>query len=109
MSSDAPTRITIIAEIVLDVTDPAALERAALAAIDVAEFGVVETGANVASVRDAEAEEVRGDPVAALSWLIDPERTVETIPGVTAGKVSWEVFPSEDDSLDAVLADDEVA
>jgi hypothetical protein len=88
-------RITITAEIVVDITDPDVLEKAALAAIEVAEFGVVESGTTVEQVRASEAAEVRGDAVAALAWLLDPERAVVGIPGLATDSVTWEVYATE--------------
>ncbi|MGF7236393.1 MAG: hypothetical protein ACQSGP_15725 [Frankia sp.] len=99
-----PSRITITSEIVVDVLDPRVLEQAALAAIEVEEFGVIESGTTVEQVRAAESADVRGDPVAALAWLLDPERALVGIPGVVTGSVTWEVYETGADADDG--ADD---
>jgi hypothetical protein len=94
-------RIMVTAQIVVEVIDPVALEKAALSGIDDAEFGVVEAGTTIAAVREAEAAEVRDDPVAAIAWLIDPERILDGVPGVATGSVTWEVAEASDDDLAA--------
>lgn len=74
-------KVKVIAEAIADIVDDAALESAALEAIDSAEF-VVEGGeSTLEEVRESVREEVRGDPFAALSWLADPCVMVE-FPGV---------------------------
>lgn len=92
-------RIMVTAQIVVEVIDPVALEKAALSGIDDAEFGVVEAGTTIDAVREAEAAEVRDDPVAAIAWLIDPERILDGVPGVATGSVTWEVAEAGDGDL----------
>src|SRR5690349_14361374 len=59
-------KVKVTAEVVLDVLDPAALERAALTAIDAAEF----TGGK--PERSDERARVTTGSAAAAEWLIDP-------------------------------------
>jgi hypothetical protein len=63
-------RIKVSAEAVFEVTDPAAVERAALASIEQASFAGEERSA--AEIVAEEQDAVRGDLVEAISWLAEP-------------------------------------
>lgn len=71
------------AEAVFEVTDPAAVERAALDSIEQANFAGDERA--TAELVAEEQEAVRGDLVEALSWLAEPmEMVAAEVPGVEA-------------------------
>ncbi len=60
-------RLTINAEVTVEVTDADALEAEALRRVAVAEF-VADADHSVEDIRAAESDDVRGDVAAALSW-----------------------------------------
>lgn len=70
-------------EVIVDITDEGALEQAAIADIETAEFSVSsEAGLTVAEVRQSEQGTVRGDPVAAVQWFVDSGAVIDERPGV---------------------------
>ena len=71
-------RVKVTVEVELDVVDPASLERAALAAVDAAEFTGGETE------RTDERAWVTSGPAAAVGWLVDPFLLAEGLTGVEA-------------------------
>jgi hypothetical protein len=73
--------VKVMAEVVVEITDEAALERRALADIEAAVISVGQ-GVNVEEVRAFEREAVTGDPVAAVERLADPGALVDDRPGV---------------------------
>ncbi|WP_158854650.1 hypothetical protein [Saccharothrix deserti] len=71
-------RLRITATVIVEVTDPEALEHAALRHIDRTDYGVDdEPGRTVDDVRAAERDYVRGDAAAALLELADPYMMVD--------------------------------
>ncbi|MBY8851316.1 hypothetical protein K7G98_24455 [Saccharothrix sp. MB29] len=70
--TDAIVRGLRVTASVVEVTDRAALERAALRRVDGTDYDVGDTGRTVDEVRAGERERVRGDVGAALSELVDP-------------------------------------
>jgi hypothetical protein len=79
----APVRVRISAEVPFEITDVAAIERAALNRIDSAEFSAsVEHSAE--EIRIEERASVRGDREGALLWLIDSESLLPDLDGVSA-------------------------
>lgn len=64
-------RVRVNAEVVIEITDETALEHEAVADIDSTEFSV-DGDTVVEDVRAEEREWVRGDPAAAVQWLVDP-------------------------------------
>ena len=61
-------RLTINAEVMVQVTDPEALKAEALRRVSAAEF-MADAGQSVDEIRAAESHDVRGDVARALSWL----------------------------------------
>ncbi len=85
-------RVKVMVEVELDVVDPAALERAALAAIDAIEFAGGETE------RSEEHTRVATGPAAAAEWLVDPFLLAEDLTGVEAtGSTSFAIDLDEAD------------
>ncbi|RRO17036.1 hypothetical protein EIL87_12235 [Saccharopolyspora rhizosphaerae] len=81
-------RVRITAEAIFEVTDPAAVEHAALDDIASSEFNVSE-GETQDEAVESERDEVRGDLAAAVSWLADPMRMISSdIPGIDASETS---------------------
>lgn len=79
----AARRIKVSAEAVFEVTDPAAVERAAMAGIEQTAFSGDERP--VAEIVAEEQEAVRGDLVEAISWLAQPmDMVAPEVPGVEA-------------------------
>ncbi|WP_051766527.1 hypothetical protein [Saccharothrix syringae] len=70
-------RLKVTAEVLIEVTDPAALEPAALRRIDQADYCLDDTGQTLEQVRADEREVVRGDVEAALLEVVDPFLMVE--------------------------------
>jgi hypothetical protein len=76
-------RIKVSAEAIFEVTDPVAVERAALASIERSNLAGDERSA--AEIITEEQEAVRGDLVEAISWLAEPMDMVRAdVPGVQA-------------------------
>jgi hypothetical protein len=76
-------RIKVSTEAVFEVTDPAAVERAALDSIE--QTGFADDGRSVAEIIAEEQDAVRGDLVEAISWLAEPMAIVPSdVPGVEA-------------------------
>src|SRR6266568_2603733 len=73
-------RVKVTAEVMIEITDEAALEEAVLADIDETEFLAGE--GSTAEARAAERDEVRGDPTAAVGWIADSFSVVPELPGV---------------------------
>jgi len=74
-------RVKVTAEVMIEITDEAALEEAVLADIDETEFLAGE-GSTAEKARAAERDEVRGDPTAAVGWIADSFSVVPELPGV---------------------------
>lgn len=91
-------RVRLQAEVIVEIADMAALESAALADIEAAEFAL-EDGVSLAEVRAAQADEVRGDPAAAIGWLAEPERIFADIPGVRIVGASHETVALDQHSF----------
>lgn len=72
----------VTAEVIVEITDEAELERAVLADIDAAEFSVVGDDMTVEDVRAFEREAVKGDAVAAVERLADPGGLIDDGPGI---------------------------
>lgn len=66
----------VVAEVIAEIVDDAALEQAALDAIDSTEFVVDGDTSTLNEVRESTRGEVRGDPLTALAWLADPDTMV---------------------------------
>ncbi|AHH98600.1 hypothetical protein [Kutzneria albida] len=84
-------RLKVTAEVLVDVTDPAALKRAALQHIDELSY-VVPEGEEEAHERElaTERDEVRDDAAAALQAMIDPDLMVPEGKGVDVhGATYW--------------------
>ena len=85
-------RVTITAEVVVEVRDAALLEREAVAHIDAVEFSLDdEAGTTVEQVRAGARDAVRGDPLAALEILADPSAMVDSVAGVHALQAQYRV------------------
>lgn len=75
-------RLAVRAEVILEVTDEAALERAALDDVDATEF-YVEPGESVADVRALARQDVQGDASSALGWIVHADGIIpDGTPGV---------------------------
>ncbi|MEG3635210.1 hypothetical protein [Micromonospora palythoicola] len=74
-------RITVTAEVIVEVTDEAALERAVLEQVSAAQFHV-EPGQSLVDVRAEARQDVTGDPAGAIAWIANPEDTIPDTPGV---------------------------
>src|SRR2546430_17365612 len=72
MVSDTPggRRVKVTAELIVDITDAAAVRSAALAAIDQAQFSP-DPDSTEDDARAAERERVTEDPAFAVDWLVD--------------------------------------
>lgn len=83
MATEGPRvrRVKVTAEVIVEIRDETALERAVLALIDGAEFYPGE-GSAAEEVRAQEREEVLGDPVAAVGWIADPLGVLPELPGL---------------------------
>lgn len=89
-------RIRIKAEVTFEITDPGALELAALRSIDETEFSVPE-GSALEEVQEEERKRVRGDPSGAAAWLADPSKILDDEPGVEPQESSWQVEVLDED------------
>jgi hypothetical protein len=87
-------RVKVTAVATFKITDAAAVERAALAGIDSAEF-YTEDGQPVEELRAEEREYVQGDLAGAVLWLSDPDNLLLDVPGVESdsAECSAEVVP----------------
>ncbi|MFI0469167.1 hypothetical protein ACH347_34270 [Saccharopolyspora sp. 5N102] len=77
----AVRHVKVTAEAIFEITDEAAVERAALD--DIAQTSFVSHETSVAEIAAEEQEHVRGDLTAAVSWLADPELMISLdVPGI---------------------------
>ncbi|MEU2610626.1 hypothetical protein ABZ570_03430 [Micromonospora sp. NPDC007271] len=76
-----PRRVKVSAEVIVEVTDEAALEEAVLDDVDASEFSV-EPGQSLADVRAEVRRDIQGDPVAAVDWIADAAGIIADRPGV---------------------------
>ncbi|MFJ5984540.1 hypothetical protein [Lentzea sp. NPDC092896] len=87
----AGRRFKVTAQFEVDVADPAALERAALAYIDGMVFALDEDSEQAQEqLRAAERDDVAGDSAAALSLLLDLDAVVD-VEGVEVGDAEYSV------------------
>jgi hypothetical protein len=76
-------RVKVTIEAIVDITDPRALEQAAIADIETADFWVSpDDDLTVAEVRQLEQETVRGDTVAAVQWFVDAGAVIQDQAGI---------------------------
>ncbi|MFD7532093.1 MULTISPECIES: hypothetical protein [unclassified Streptomyces] len=107
MSTSETSRfVRLRVEMVLEITDPAALSGTALESI-AAEYG--EPGGEPAEERTRAESAVREDGAEALASLIDPFDLVGEVPGVELAQASWssETVDYDPDDPDAWDLDDE--
>ncbi|MFH8471496.1 hypothetical protein [Streptomyces sp. NPDC018000] len=107
MSTSETSRfVRLQVEMVLEITDPAALSGTALESI-AAEYG--EPGGQSAAERMQAEAAVREDDAEALASLIDPFDLVSEVPGVELAQASWssETVDYDPDDLDAWDLDDD--
>ncbi|MFG3525849.1 hypothetical protein ACGF8B_03840 [Streptomyces sp. NPDC047917] len=103
MSTSETSRfVRLRVEMVLEITDPAALSGTALESI-AAEYG--EPGGESAEERTRAESAVREDGAEALASLIDPFDLVGEVPGVELAQASWssesvDYDPDDPDSWD---------
>lgn len=70
-------------EAIVDITDENALEQAAIADIEAAQFSVSsDSELGVAQVRQEEQDHVRGDAVAAIQWFVDAGGVIDDRSGI---------------------------
>jgi hypothetical protein len=84
-------RVKVKAEAIFEITDEAALEQNVLGEIDATEFHV-DDGLTVDEVRTTVRQEVSGDPVAAVDWLVDPGGVLPVLPSVQFIEATHEVL-----------------
>lgn len=84
-------KVKVSVEVEFDIVDAAALEQAALAVVDAAEFvgGEAERG--------EERERVRTGPAAAVECLLDPSALVEDLPGVEPSESTHSAIDLDDE------------
>ncbi|PZG22142.1 hypothetical protein C1I95_06020 [Micromonospora craterilacus] len=82
------------AELVVEVTDHAALEQAALDDIDATPFRAP-AGHSVADVRAEARQDVQGDPAGAVAWLVHVDDVIADVPGVVVVDSTQQVFDGE--------------
>ncbi|MFJ2795422.1 hypothetical protein ACIPDW_32755 [Streptomyces sp. NPDC087290] len=107
MSTSETSRfVRLRVEMVLEITDPAALSGTALESI-AAEYG--EQGGESAEERTRAETAVREDGAEALASLVDPFDLVSEVPGVELAQASWssETVDYDPDDPDAWDLDDE--
>jgi hypothetical protein len=93
----------ITAEVMVDVTDAAALRRVALDRVAEAGF-VADEDRSVDQVRAAERDAVYADVTAALGWVIDADAIVEDGVGAEVVGSTVSVAEGEDDGAAAAVA-----
>ncbi|MFB7215870.1 hypothetical protein [Streptomyces sp. NPDC056255] len=105
-TSETSQFVRLRVEMVLEITDPAALSGTALESI-AAEYG--EPGGESAEERMHAEAAVREDGAEALASLIDPFDLVGEVPGVELAQASWssETVDYDPDDPDAWDLDDE--
>ncbi|WP_329195158.1 hypothetical protein [Streptomyces sp. NBC_01435] len=107
MSTSETSRfVRLRVEMVLEITDPAALSGTALESI-AAEYG--EPGGESAEERTRAETAVREDGAEALASLVDPFDLISEVPGVELAQASWssETVDYDPDDPDAWDLDDE--
>ncbi|MEL5960250.1 hypothetical protein AADR41_36770 [Streptomyces sp. CLV115] len=107
MSTSETSRfVRLRVDMVLEITDPAALSGTALESI-AAEYG--EPGGESAEERTRAESAVREDGAEALASLIDPFDLVGEVPGVELAQASWssETVDYDPDDPDSWDLDDE--
>ncbi|MFE6663275.1 hypothetical protein ACFVFH_06865 [Streptomyces sp. NPDC057697] len=107
MSTSETSRfVRLRVEMVLEITDPAALSGTALESI-AAEYG--EPGGESAEERTRAEAAVREDGAEALASLVDPFDLVSEVPGVELAQASWssETVDYDPDDPDSWDLDDE--
>ncbi|MEV8453849.1 hypothetical protein AB0467_17930 [Streptomyces sp. NPDC052095] len=108
-TSESARFVRLRVEMVLEVTDSAALGGTALESI-AAEYG--ERGGGPAEERRQAEAAVREDDAEALASLVDPFDLVSGVPGVELAQASWsseavDYDPDDPEGLDAWDPDDE--
>ncbi|MDZ5446541.1 hypothetical protein U2F26_28110 [Micromonospora sp. 4G57] len=76
-----PRRVRVSAEVIVEVTDEAALEKAVLDEVDASELSV-EPGQSLADVRAEVRRDIQGDPIAAVDRIADAASIIADRPGV---------------------------
>lgn len=79
--SQGQRRVKVSAEVIVEITDDAALRQAVLEELANTEFSV-DPGETLAGVRAAAQQDVKGDPACAVSWIATAEDMIPEIPGV---------------------------
>lgn len=75
----------VSAEVIVEITDEAALERAVLEELAITEFSV-NPGEKLADIRAEAQQDVKGDPAGAISWIAHAD---EMIPETRGVEVVW--------------------
>src|SRR4051794_24409514 len=85
-------RVTVRIEAVVEITDARALQKAAMADIDRTQFTEDPNDPQAEQERAAARREMDGDPIAAVSWLVDDAGLLDDVPGVQVVHTSVETI-----------------
>jgi hypothetical protein len=76
-------QVKVTVEAIIDITDEHALEQAAIADIETTQFRVSpDSDLSIAQVRKEEQDQIRGDAIAAVQWLIDAGGVIDDRSGI---------------------------
>jgi hypothetical protein len=78
--SQGQRRVKVSAEVIVEITDEAALEQAVLEELAVTQFSVG-PGESLADIRTEAQQDVKGDPAGAVSWIANADDMIPDIPG----------------------------
>jgi hypothetical protein len=84
-------RLKVSTDVIVEITDTAALEQRVLGQVDEADFSVGEGTSSADARAEARQGGLRGDPVAAIAWVADADAIVPATPGVRVVVSSQEV------------------
>jgi hypothetical protein len=93
-------RIKVTIEAIVEITDENALEQAAIADIEKAQFSVLpDSSLSVAQVRQEEQEHIRGNAVAAAQWFVDAGGAIDDRSGIEFIEATESVVEIDDDGV----------
>jgi hypothetical protein len=103
--SQGNRRFKVSAEVIVEVTDEAALEHLVLEQVDSAEFPVA-TGASLADVRAQVRQDAQGDLAGAVAWISNADAIIPDIPGVRIVHSTHTVVEADTDDLELMTEPD---
>ncbi len=93
-------RIKVTVEAIVEITDENALEQAAIADIETAQFSVLPgSSLSVEQVRQEEQDHIRGNAVAAAQWFVDAGGVIDDRSGIEFVQATESVVEIDEDGV----------